>query len=271
AATGLGMLLMMWLAVRSLRLLFAIVITVVAGLFATAAFGLLTVGRFNIISVAFIILYVGLGIDFCIQFCVRYRAERHAVQDLEAALVRTGGSIGRALTLAALALAAGFFAFTPTSYVGVAELGLIAGGGMILSFALSLTLLPALVRLLNPPGEPEAIGYRGLAPLDGVVIRRCGLIVAAGVALGVAGALLLPFLRFDADPLNLRSPQVESVATALDLMKDPETSPNTINVLTPSRHAAAMLAERLAKLPEVSQARTIDSFIPEQQTEKLAV
>src|SRR5262249_42502511 len=130
AATGLGMLLMLWLALGSLRLIFAVVVTVVAGLFATAAVGLLAVGSFNIISVAFIVLYVGLGIDFAIQFSVRFRAERFSGLDVHNALIQTGAAMGPSLGLAALAISAGFLAFVPTDYAGVAELGIIAGPGM---------------------------------------------------------------------------------------------------------------------------------------------
>jgi hopanoid biosynthesis associated RND transporter like protein HpnN len=269
--TALGMLVMLWFALHSARIIFAVVVTVLAGLASTAALGLLTIGRFNIISIAFIVLYIGLGIDFGIQFSVRYRAERHAVNNLDTALVRAGAHIGRALALAALAIAAGFYAFMPTTYVGVAELGAIAGTGMMLSFAFSLTLLPALLHLLNPRGEPENIGFRGLALLDRLTERRSGLVVTAGLALGLVSLALVPLLRFDANPLNLRSPKVESVATALDLMKDPDTTPNTINLLTRSREAAAMLSQRLSRLPEVAQVLSIDSFIPDDQPQKLAV
>ena len=271
ALTGLGMLIMLWFALRSARMIFAVVLTVVAGLAATAAIGLLTIGRFNIISIAFIVLYIGLGIDFGIQFSVRYRAERHALDNLSGALVRAGTHIGRALALAALAIAAGFYAFMPTTYVGVAELGAIAGTGMVLSFAFSLTLLPALLQLLNPRGEPENIGFRAFAPLDRLTQQRNGLFVTAGLAFGLLSVALIPLLRFDANPLNLRSPKVESVATALDLMKDPDTTPNTINVMTSSREAATMLGQRLSQLPEVAQVLTIETFIPDQQPEKLVV
>src|ERR1051326_2352616 len=269
-ATGLGMVLMLWLALNSIRLIVAVIVAVVAGLCATAAFGLLAVGSFNIISVAFIVLYVGLGIDFAIQFSVRFRAERFGGRDVHAALVHAGGIMGPALGLAALSISAGFLAFVPTDYAGVAELGIIAGTGMIVSFIFSLTFLPALLRLFNLRGEPEAIGLRALKPLDEVTTRKSKQIAILGLVLAGAGLLLVPLLRFDANPLNLRSTKTESVATALDLMQEPDTSPNTINVIVKSRQAAADMAARLSQLPQVERTLTIDSFIPDRQSEKLA-
>ena len=128
------------------------------------ALGLMAVGVFNIISIAFIALFVGLGVDFGIQFCVRYRGERYVSHDLRQALICAGRGVGMPLALAAAATAAGFFSFLPTTYIGVAELGLVAGIGMIVAFVLSITLLPALLMLLEPPGEAEDVGFACLAP-----------------------------------------------------------------------------------------------------------
>ena len=164
---------MLWFAVRSFRLIIAILFTVALGLAVTTAIGLAAIGTFNVISVAFIALFVGLGVDFGIQFCVRYRAERHELDNLDLALRNAGGGVGNALTLAAAAAAAGFFSFLPTSYAGVAELGFIAGIGMLVIYALSISLLPALLKLLAPGGEPAVIGYRSLAPLDRFSVIAC--------------------------------------------------------------------------------------------------
>ncbi len=267
----LGVFAMLWLALRSFRLILAILLTVFIGLAATTAIGLLVVGSFNIISVAFVTLFVGLGVDFGIQFCVRYRAERHIEDDLDRALGHAGGGVGNALTLAAGATAAGFYSFLPTSYSGVAELGLIAGTGMLVTFSLSITLLPAFVKLSRPGGEPDAIGYRALAPLDRFLGERRRIVLLSAAILGAVCIAALPRLTFDFNPLDLRSPKGEAVATALDLMKDPQTSPNTINVLASSPDAARRLSLSLSALPAVSQVVSIDSFIPGDQKPKLAL
>jgi hopanoid biosynthesis associated RND transporter like protein HpnN len=175
------------------------------------------------------------------------------------------------LTLAALAATAGFYSFLPTDYAGLAQLGLIAGSGMVVIYVLSITALPAFLALLRPRGGGAEAGFPTLAPLDRALTHRAGWILAGATALGAVCLAVVPALRFDSNPLDLRSRRSESVSTALDLMKNPETSPNMLNVLQGSRVAAARLAERLSKLPEVSQVLTIDTFIPDQQDEKLAL
>jgi len=266
-----ALILMLWFAVRSVRMIVAILATLFIGLVVTASIGLMTYGAFNVISVAFIELFVGLGVDFGIQFCVRYRAERYRVKDLHEALGHAGAGIGSGLTLAAMAAAASFFSFLPTDYAGLAELGLIAGAGMVVTYVLSITALPAMLRLLKSRGEARDVGFQELKPLDTYLTHHSVKVLRVAVAVGVIGLALVPLLHFDANPLDLRDRHSESVATALDLMKDPQTSPNTVHVLEPSRAAADVTADRLAKLPEVSQVLTIDTFIPDHQAEKLAV
>ena len=229
------------------------------------------VGTLNLISVAFAVLFVGLGVDFGIQFSVRYRAERYADCDLRGALQATAHRVAGPLLLAAASIAAAFYSFLPTAYVGLSELGLIAGTGMIIAFATTITLLPALVCVLKPAGEQAPIGWAALAPLDRFLDRRRRWVVGATLTAVILGLPLLGHLRFDFNPINLRSKDVESVSTLLDLMRDPDTSPNTIDILESDLAHASATAEKLRPLPEVAKVRTLLSFVPKDQDEKLAI
>ena len=269
--TILVVLLILWLALKQARIMLAVLINLAVGLSFTAAVGLMMVGALNLISVAFAVLFIGLGVDFGIQFSVRYRAERFADRDLVEALEHTGRGVGGPLLLAAASIAAAFYSFLPTAYVGLSELGLIAGTGMIVAFLTAVTLLPALLAVLRPAGEPAPVGWAWLAPLDHFLDRQRNWVVGLTLAAVLLGLPLLGGLSFDFNPLNLRSKHVESVSTLLDLMRDPDTSPNTIEILKPDLASASALAERLSKLPEVAKVRTLQSFVPKDQDEKLAI
>jgi hypothetical protein len=261
----------LWLALRSGRLIAAVTVNLVVGLALTAALGLLMVGAFNLISVYFAVLFVGIGLDFGIQYSVRYRSERHDSGALRPAILQAGFHVGAPLTLAAFATAAGFLSFLPTDYRGVSELGLIAGCGMLIAFATSITLLPALISVMNPPGEPEPLGYSALAPVDNFMMRH-RIAIIAGTAIVVFGGLpLLYWLSFDFNPIDLQNPDAEATATYLELSRDPSTDANAIQVLAPSLDQAKAIAARMAQLPVVSHAETLDRFIPEQQDEKLPI
>lgn len=268
---GAAMLLTLWFATRSAKTVFAIVVTIVTGLIMTTAVGLLAAGRLNLISVAFIPLYVGLGVDFGIQVSVRFNAERRADAGLVEALERAADGVGASILLAAAAIVLALIAFLPTDYVGVAELGMIAGLGMIIALVLNVTLLPALLVLLRPPTPREDVGYAAAAPVDRWLERnRKGVLWAFVIAM-LASIASLPLVRFDFNPLHLRNPETPAMAQLADLLKDPDRTPNTLSVLAPNLPAAHALADKLSKLPEVRDAVTIDSFVPEDQEAKLAL
>ena len=270
--TSLGLMcLVLFLALRSVRLIAPVLITLVAGLVMTAGFAALTVGALNPISVAFAVLFIGLAVDFSIQITVRYREERFHNPNPEGALYTTVRQMASGVLLAALATSAGFFSFLPTAYVGVSQLGLIAGGGMLIAATLNFTLLPALLTLFRPLGEPASVGFAGAAPLDRwLLLRRRWVMAGAGAIafVGIAGASQL---RFDSNPMDLRDPATESVGATLDLMANPDTSPFTAEILVSDPARVPDLLAQLEALPEVHRALALPAFVPEGQAEKLAV
>ena len=267
--TVLVVLLILWMALHSAKIISAVFLNLFIGLSITTAVGLWMVGSLNLLSIAFAVLFVGLGVDFGIQFSVRYRSERFKGDDLRLALAKAAERSAVPLSLAAMATAAGFLSFLPTDYKGISELGKIAGVGMLVAFTTSITVLPALLRLLNPPGESEPVGYAFLAPVDYFLEKHRVVIIVGTILIAVAGLPLLYFLRFDFNPINLRSPKVESIATFLDLRSDPNTGANAINVMTNSDADAKKIEERLSKVPEVLRVMSLDSFVPEDQPAKL--
>jgi hopanoid biosynthesis associated RND transporter like protein HpnN len=267
--TVLVVLLILWMALHSAKIISAVFLNLFIGLSITTAAGLWMVGSLNLLSIAFAVLFVGLGVDFGIQFSVRYRSERFKGDDLRLALEKAAERSAVPLSLAAMATAAGFLSFLPTDYKGISELGKIAGVGMLVAFTTSITVLPALLRLLNPPGESEPVGYAFLAPVDYFLEKHRVVIIVGTILIAVAGLPLLYFLRFDFNPINLRSPKVESIATFLDLRSDPNTGANAINVMTNSDADAKKIEERLSKVPEVLRVMSLDSFVPEDQPAKL--
>ncbi|MES1924621.1 MMPL family transporter [Salinisphaera sp. T31B1] len=268
AAVGL----ILYLGLRSWRLMAAALASLIAGLVGTAAFAALAVGTLNLISIAFAVLYIGLGIDYAIHLCLRYREALAEDGHPLVALPRAASDVGLSLLLCAITTAAGFFAFIPTPYSGVAELGLISGTGMFISLVISLTLLPALVAIMG--------GHRGVRPLAGAAMaRRVPVIgprgarviwVAAGLT-ALACATALPFLRFDSNTLNLKDPSSESVTTYRELLADSDQSPLTLVTTAATPSAADDTAHRLDALPEVARALTVNDFVPDDQKAKLAI
>jgi hopanoid biosynthesis associated RND transporter like protein HpnN len=261
----------LFLAVHSWRLIVPILMTLVLGLMLTVLFAAVAVGTLNLVSVGFGVLFVGIAVDFAIQFSVRYREFRFETRDAAAAMTETARRVGVQILIAALATAAGFLAFVPTAFSGVAELGLIAGAGMIMAFICTLGFLPAAITVFRPRGEAGEVGFAFAARIDPVFVRRRVPILLGFGVLAIAAIVLSPRLAFDSDPLDTKNPDTEAMRTLRDLINNPVTNPYTIDVLAPDAKAAAALGDRLAGLPTVNGVISINSFVPADQQQKLAV
>ena len=262
---------------RSLRLVGAMLCTLLVGLLWTAFFVVTAIGSLNFISASVPVLFIGLGVDFGIQFGLRYREEFSRAGDHETALRRAVTGAGGALTLAAVAAALSFFSFLPTAYQGFAEMGLIAGVGMFIALFANLTVFPALLTVF-PLSRSRVAGPGKLTedlsrdnPFAGSIIRYRRVVLGVLVPVAVAAGVVVPRLQFDFNPLHLRDPSTESVSTFLELLADPDTSPYVIQVLADDLLAADALAESLRSAPEVDRVLTLSSFVPGDQEEKLTM
>ncbi len=266
-------LVLVWLtlAVRSWRLIVPMLLTLVLGLLMTTGFAAIFVGRLNLVSVAFAVLFVGIAVDFAIQFSVRVREMRLATGSAEAALQETARRVGPQIMVASLATAAGFLAFVPTDFSGVAELGLIAGFGMLFAFACTLIFLPACLTLFHPRGEREDIGFAWGNRLERALRSRSRLVLSLAGLLGIVGVVLLPRLDFDSDPLHTKDPHTEAMRTLFDLMEDPLTNPYSIDIIAANMAAADALVVKLKALPLVADVLTLSSFVPTEQAPKMAL
>jgi hopanoid biosynthesis associated RND transporter like protein HpnN len=260
-----------FIGLRSPRLVAGTMATLLIGLVWTAAFAALAIRQLNLVSVTFAVLFIGLAVDFSIQFGLRYKESIDAGEQHAAALRRAATGTGVGVSLAALCAAIGFFSFVPTAYVGLSELGIIAGVGMFIGAFGALTLLPAILTLMPPRPAAHRAQRMGAAAVRAFVQRHARTICVAALVVGLVSLAALPEARFDFDPVNLRDPNTESVQTYMDLARDSGTSPYRINVLAPDVDAAVNLGDRLERLAVVDKTVTVRSFVPKDQGDKLAV
>ena len=267
--------LVLFLGLRSVRLVAAALVTLSIGLVWTAGFAALAVGELNLISITFAVLFIGLGVAFSIHMCLRYRELVDSGRPHADALATAGRDVGGALFLCAATTAAGFYVFIPTDYAGVSELGLIAGTGMFISLFANYTVLPALLSLwpLASPARPgeNPGGGQAVGGLLGLPMRRRNAVRVVAAVLAAGSVALVPLARFDFNPLNLHDQTAESVTTLRDLLRESERSPWSLNVLVDGIAAAEDLAARLERLDEVDSTLTISDYVPDEQDEKLAL
>ncbi|MCK5903709.1 MAG: MMPL family transporter, partial [Gammaproteobacteria bacterium] len=255
----------LWMGLRSFKLLFATFIVLILGLILTAGFATLSVGHLNLISIAFAILYIGLGVDYAIHVCLHYREYRSKGLGNNESIIKSIQDIGFSIFLCALTTSIGFLAFIPTDYSGVSELGIISAGGMFIGMAISLTLLPALLTVFSVKNAQSLhstinFGRWSTFPFKySISIRIISIIVA------ILSCFLLTKIVFDSNPINLRDPNSESVSTIKELLASQNDSPFALTSLAPNVESATQLANKLEQLPSVHNAIFISSLVAENQ------
>ena len=255
--------------VRSLRIIVSTLVTLAVSIVWTTAWAMLSVGEFNLISAAFAVLMIGLGVDFAVHFGLRYEEETRKGLTVTRALARAGGSTGPSVSLCALTSAIGFLAFVPTPYPGLGALGIIAGGGMFISLIATFTVFPALLALMRPPTAQQSEGTLPLGNLYPVIDRRAGTVVLAALVLGVISIVLSGHVRFDFSTLSMRDPASESVQTLRDLQREEIVTDYSATVIAENFEEAERMAEELEQLDLVLEARPPSWYVAGEQEDKL--
>ncbi len=259
-------------ALRSLRVVLAALISLIVGLVLTGAFAAVSIGYLNLISVAFAVLFIGLGIDFGVHLCMGYQESLAQGLDHPSALRAASARVGGSLVLCAVTTAIGFYVFVPTDFAGVAQLGLISGTGMFVSLFCSFTVLPAMLSVgLREEGAARAARRAQIHLVPGFPARHPVPIVIGAVVVAVAALFVLPEARFDRNPLLVRDPSAASVQAFQELLEESRTSPWSLDAVSDDLASAETLAAELSRLPTVESVRTVKSYVPGDQAEKLEI
>ena len=255
------------------RLVLPALALILAGFAVNAGFATAAVGSLNMISVAFAVLFIGLGVDYAVHFLLRWAEEADGGAARAIAVAATARDIGPALSLAAATTILSFLAFTPTDFTGMAQLGVIAAGGIAIALAGTLTLVPAVLRWLPVPRrwlDGGAALRRPRRPHRLAEHLRTAATVVVFL-LAAASLFLLPQVRFDGNPVDLKDPASPSVIAFNRLLHDDPGVVYALSALTPDMAAARELARRLERLAEVKEVRTVESFLPPDQDRKRAI
>ena len=262
----------LWFAYRSFKLVFATFLSLTLGLIFSLGFATVAIGQLNLISIGFAVLFIGMGDAYSSHFCLRYLELVRAGATTSGALRETLTSTGPALVLSALTAAIGLFSFIPTSYSGVAELGIIAGASMFIALFTTFTVLPAIMKILPIRRVSSSLSAK---PRDNHLsnwpLKHAGWIRGITLMLALLSIGLIFKVQVDFNPLNLRDPHTESVRTFKSLLESEETSPMTLATLA---HSEAEVRARVAAfktLPTVNEARSLLDLIPGDQEEKLTL
>jgi hopanoid biosynthesis associated RND transporter like protein HpnN len=268
------------LGVRSLRSIVATFVALAVGLLWTLAFAARFVGPFNTISIVFVVMFIGLGLDFSIHYCLRAIETFDREGRTVASLAESSTRAWRGIVLAASTTAIGFLAFVPTDYRGLAELGEISAAGMVLAVLSTYVVVPlffafaglATGRAKIPRLTSTRLGTPHLGRMPDAVIRwmyrHARTIVVFALVAGSLCLLTLPLLRFDFDTLALKDPRSESMQALADLRARGVVTNYVLALVVPPGESLERIVVDLAAQPAVGSVLTPSSVVPEGQADK---
>ena len=222
-----------------------------------------SVGHLNILSVTFTVTMIGVGIDYGTYYIGRYLEMRRRGLSCEDALLDASARVGPGILTGAITTAVAFFCAALTSFVGVAELGMIAGGGILLCCAAELLVLPAVVALVDRGALGDRIPtpvpvHEWLAPLT----RHPRFVALAAMAATMAVASGFHELDYDHNLLNMQADGLESVAVEKKLLTECDQSVWYALSIADSREELLARKEQLTKLATVERVDEIASLLP---------
>lgn len=256
------------LGVRSMRIIAATYITMIVGLIWTAALAMITVGQYNTISIIFLVMFIGLGVDFAVHLCLKYQESRTR-HDKHTALIETGTDLGPAIMLCGITSALGFISFVPTEYIGIGQMGIISGGGMIIAVIVSLTLIPAFFALVEDPMPATSVPFA--TPLAEAMDKHAKPIAYGTLALALVLVLVGSRASFDYSTLSLKDPDSEAMTTLKELHDEDIVTDYALTYVAENLDDALAAKERLLDLAVVSEVRTPLDYLPSDQEEKLFI
>jgi len=254
--------------VRSMWVIAAIYLTMIVGLIWTAAFAMIAIGQYNTISIIFLVMFIGLGVDFAVHLCLKFQEARLRLDKINA-LIETGTELGPAIMLCGVTSAIGFLAFVPTEYIGLGEMGIISGGGMIIAVALSLTLIPAFFALSGDPRPATNVPFAGL--LSSVVAKNSKLTSYVTLGVAIVLAVIATQAQFDYSTLSLKDPKSEAMATLIELQREDIITDFALTYVADDLDTANNTRSTLEGLAVVSEVKTPTDYLPVDQTENLYI
>lgn len=275
AISTLAIIIFLGLGIRSWRMIAIIMGVLFVGISWTFGWAAFSVGELNLISAAFVVLFLGISVDFSIHVALRYREEYQKNPNIEAAMLVVAEKAGPAISLCALATAIGFLSFVPTEFFGVRDLGIIAGGSMFFALLSSWTLLPALLVFLKPSDleskqdiSPNIVSKLSTNIYEWVRWRFRAISVVA-ILLGVLAFPTALKIGFDYSALAIKDPNSESVIGLRKLLSSGLFTSYTATILAKNRKEALETAKTFENLELVRRVDTHLAFVPKKQNKKL--
>ena len=245
----------------------------VIGIAWSFAWVVISVGHLQLLSVIFSAILIGLGIDFALHLIARLRLVEGDHPDLPAAMGQTFRDVGPGLLTGAITTAAAFGCTAFTAFLGVAETGIIASGGVLLCLGAVMCAFPAMLALLprwrQRVQKIRSVSDHGFPQLVAPFESRPVITLLAGGLIGAGMVMAAIQVRYDPNLLNLQPPGLESVQWAKRLAEEPGADLWSGLIMTEPESAPELVVE-LRNHAQVEEVTGMGILYPPQLSERLA-
>ncbi|MDP7029100.1 MAG: MMPL family transporter [Phycisphaerales bacterium] len=224
-----------------------------------------SIGHLQLLSMVFSAILIGLGIDFALHLVTRLQAIEDAHDQLPDAMSRVFRDVGPGLLTGALTTAAAFGCTAFSAFLGVAEMGVIAAGGVILCLIAIMSAFPAMLacskRWRADVGVMRPVGVNALRRLVRPLHRRAGTVLLIGGIVTALAIVASTRLRYDSNIMNLQPAGLEAVTWQRRLAEAPGADLWSGLVLTDADDAAR-LTQALRTVADVQEVTGMGVLFP---------
>ncbi|PMH31402.1 hypothetical protein BCU70_05725 [Vibrio sp. 10N.286.49.C2] len=262
AASLAGLVLILAIGIRSVRVIIACYLTVIIGLTWTFAAGLFVVGYYNTISIVFMVMFIGLAVDFSIHLCLHIQELRIKGEDNTLSLTHAVAHSFKPLSLCALSSGIGFLSFYPTAYTGLGELGIVSALGMLLGLTATFIVIPLFFTLFGYPTVKHKGDTRYFSAFGSLLTTYkrsiCLLILGVACVMGYGATQF----KFDFSTLVLKNPESESVLGLHALQQHGLGSSYQLYAIANNEQEAKEWKSQLVQQASVSHVLIASDFMP---------
>ncbi|TVR66900.1 MAG: hypothetical protein EA427_15350 [Spirochaetaceae bacterium] len=243
-------------------------LALVVGILITVGGIVLTVGHISMITSIFAVILMGLGIDFGIHLVSNYDDFRLKGMAPSDAMRRTMEAGGTPIMLGGVTTACAFFSLALSRSPAVAEFGIVAGMGVLITLATMLTLFPALVlsfggkRELSRPRWRPMIDFSFMGTLGRGIQAHPWVAIGLSLALTAGAIAMIPRNVVDFDPMNNAPRNHPYTLTQQRIIDRMEISPFISLSTRTSLEETRELTEAFRRERTVSRALSVADLLP---------
>ncbi len=257
------------------------VISLLVGVIWAGGTVFLLVKQLNIMTSMFVVILLGLGIDFSIHIISSFTEARFLGRSIEKSKEETFLKSGKGILSGALTTACAFFTLTISSSRGMKEMGIVTGSGLLCILLVTFLLLPSLLVLRERRLEKRKekgkekrlwtrrdISFRFLGKATEFMGRHFITTLIASLAVTVILIFFATQITFDQNYMNIEPKGLTSILLQDTVLEKFDLGMDYALILANSPDKSRKMAKASRELASVAMTEDISFYLPSEEEQK---